>query len=73
MAITINRMTQEARVVIELDEFLDDDLDDVTIAGMGYDEFDDRSEFAEFVWETRMKEMGFGDRLRNVKVYKIDE
>jgi len=73
-------MAQQARVVIEVEESLDDDLDDETIAGMDYEEFEDRYEFVEFLWEKRFEEIeerldvdGLSDRILGINAYTIDE
>lgn len=66
-------MAKKARVVIELEENFDDDIDDETLADMDYDEFDDIRGFAEYVWEKRMEALGREDDVTAINVYKIDD
>ena len=63
-------MSKEARVIIEVEENFDKTVDD----DLFDDQYpvDDLGEFAEFVWEKRLEELGLDGGLLNIDCYKID-
>lgn len=63
-------MSQRARVIIEVEENLGDEVDDESFEE--YDEVDDIGDFAELVWRRRLEAIDMDGQIMNLACYETD-